>query len=64
MVRVPEGRFVIEQAPVRDSNGGERGVVAEGAVVIGEVSIGEEASIWYNCVVRGDNDTSIARTAS
>jgi hypothetical protein len=31
-VRVPEGRFVIEQAPVRDSNGAERGVVAEGAV--------------------------------
>ena len=31
-VRVPEGRFVIEQAPVRDGNGGERGVVAEGAV--------------------------------
>jgi len=28
--------------------------VAQGAVVIGEVSIGEEASIWYNCVVRGD----------
>jgi hypothetical protein len=31
-VRVPEGRFVIEQAPVRDTNGAERGVVAEGAV--------------------------------
>ena len=31
-VRVPEGRFVIEQAPVRDRNGRERGVVAEGAV--------------------------------
>ena len=31
-VRVPEGRFVIEQAPVRDSKGFERGVVAEGAV--------------------------------
>jgi len=31
-VRVPEGRFVIEQAPVRDGNGSERGVVAEGAV--------------------------------
>jgi len=31
-VRVPEGRFVIEQAPVRDGNGLERGVVAEGAV--------------------------------
>lgn len=32
VVRVPEGRFVIEQAPVRDSNGGERGVVVEGSV--------------------------------
>jgi len=28
--------------------------IAEGAVVIGEVSVGKEASIWYNCVVRGD----------
>ena len=32
VVRVPEGRFVIEQAPVRDKNGWQRGVVAEGAV--------------------------------
>ena len=32
LVRVPEGQFVIEQAPVSDSNGEERGVVAEGAV--------------------------------
>ena len=32
LVRVPEARFVIEQAPVRDGNGAERGVVAEGAV--------------------------------
>jgi hypothetical protein len=31
-VRVPEGRFVIEQAPIRLSDGAERGVVAEGAV--------------------------------
>jgi hypothetical protein len=31
-VRMPEGRFVIEQAPVRDGNGRERGVVAEGVV--------------------------------
>ncbi len=31
-VHVPEGRFVIEQAPVRDAGGAERGVVAEGAV--------------------------------
>src|SRR6476619_5085228 len=32
VVRAPAGRFVIEQAPVRDGNGGERGVVAHGAV--------------------------------
>jgi hypothetical protein len=31
-VLVPEGRFVIEQAPIPDGNGRERGVVAEGAV--------------------------------
>jgi hypothetical protein len=31
-VRVPEGRFVIEQAPIRARDGAERGVVAEGAV--------------------------------
>jgi hypothetical protein len=34
IVRVPEGEFVIEQAPVRDHNGARRGVVAEGAVGI------------------------------
>jgi len=32
VVHVPEGRFVIEQAPIRDAQGAERGVVAEGAV--------------------------------
>ncbi len=32
VVRVPEGRFVIEQTPVRDGEGSERGVVSEGAV--------------------------------
>lgn len=32
VVRVPEGEFAIEQAPVRDGNGVLRGVVAEGAV--------------------------------
>ena len=28
--------------------------IAEGAMVIGDVAVGKEASIWYNCVVRGD----------
>ena len=32
VVSLPEGRFVIEQAPVRDHNGLARGVVGEGAV--------------------------------
>jgi hypothetical protein len=31
-VLVPEGRFVIESAPIRAADGAERGVVAEGAV--------------------------------
>ena len=28
--------------------------IARGAVVIGDVSLGKEASIWYNTVARGD----------
>lgn len=28
--------------------------IAEDAVIIGDVTIGEEASIWYGCVLRGD----------
>ncbi len=28
--------------------------IAPGARVIGDVTIGEDSSIWYNCVVRGD----------
>jgi hypothetical protein len=32
IVKAPEGRFVIEMAPIPDGNGALRGVVAEGAV--------------------------------
>lgn len=28
--------------------------IAENAIIIGDVEIGENASIWYNCVLRGD----------
>ena len=28
--------------------------VAETAVIIGDVQMGEQSSVWYNCVVRGD----------
>ena len=37
-VSVPEGRFVIESAPIRATDGPERGVVAEG--VVGSRSVG------------------------
>jgi carbonic anhydrase/acetyltransferase-like protein (isoleucine patch superfamily) len=30
--------------------------IAPGVRIIGDVTIGEEASIWYNCVLRGDTD--------
>jgi len=30
--------------------------IAPGAWVIGQVSIGARASVWYNCVVRGDEE--------
>lgn len=29
--------------------------VAPGAQVIGQVSLGADASVWYNCVLRGDS---------
>ena len=28
--------------------------VAENAVIIGDVEIGKDASVWYNCMLRGD----------
>lgn len=28
--------------------------IADGAVVVGAVTVGEEASVWYQCVARGD----------
>ena len=40
VVHVPEGEFVIEQAPVRDANGANRGVVA----VVPSVATGQDAS--------------------
>ncbi|MEQ1509830.1 MAG: gamma carbonic anhydrase family protein [Sphingopyxis sp.] len=30
--------------------------IAPGCVIIGDVTVGEEASIWYNCVIRADVD--------
>ena len=30
--------------------------IAAGAIVIGDVTIGEDSSVWYNAVLRGDTD--------
>lgn len=35
---------------------GEGGWIAENATVIGQVEAGRNVSIWYNVVIRGDND--------
>jgi carbonic anhydrase/acetyltransferase-like protein (isoleucine patch superfamily) len=32
----------------------ESAFIAENAVIIGDVEIGAQASVWYNCVLRGD----------
>jgi len=36
---------------------GARGYLAPGAAVIGNVTLGEEVSVWFNAVIRGDNDS-------
>jgi carbonic anhydrase/acetyltransferase-like protein (isoleucine patch superfamily) len=38
--------------------------VAPNATVIGDVRLGDKASIWWNAVVRGDNDTITIGAAS
>jgi len=35
---------------------GQRVYVAEGAAIIGDVEIGDDSSIWYGAVLRGDID--------
>ena len=32
----------------------ESAFIAETAVIIGDVEIGPQSSVWYNCVIRGD----------
>jgi carbonic anhydrase/acetyltransferase-like protein (isoleucine patch superfamily) len=35
---------------------GERAWVADSATVVGRVELGEDASVWYGAVLRGDNE--------
>ncbi len=42
-----------ERRPVLDGSGH---FIAENASVIGSVRLASESSVWFNCVLRGDND--------
>ena len=37
----------------------ETAFIAPGAVVLGDVTVGEDAGIWYNATVRGDRDSVV-----
>ena len=43
---LPRGRLVVAPSVF----------LAPGAIVCGEVTIGEHSSVWFNCVIRGDTD--------
>ena len=38
--------------------------VAPGAQIIGNVTLGPESSVWYNCVLRGDVERIIVGARS
>jgi carbonic anhydrase/acetyltransferase-like protein (isoleucine patch superfamily) len=42
-----------DRAPVFE---GEGHFIADNATIIGSVRLGANASVWFNCVLRGDND--------
>ena len=43
----------------------EKVYLAEGAKIIGNVKIGEDSSVWYNAVIRGDsNSIAIGRNTN
>jgi carbonic anhydrase/acetyltransferase-like protein (isoleucine patch superfamily) len=42
-----------DRRPVLEGSGH---FVAESAALIGQVRLGSEASVWFGCVLRGDND--------
>ena len=50
----PRGRIITYQGITPDID--LEAFIAPGAHVIGKVDIGAKASIWYNCVVRGDEE--------
>ncbi|MBI4419958.1 MAG: gamma carbonic anhydrase family protein [Gemmatimonadetes bacterium] len=53
---VPTGETVIDIHPTA--------FIAPGAVVVGEVTLGAHASVWYGCVLRGDMDRIVVAASS
>jgi carbonic anhydrase/acetyltransferase-like protein (isoleucine patch superfamily) len=47
---------VSELPPIADPVCDQSAWIAPGAIVLGDVVLGPESSIWYGCVLRGDND--------
>lgn len=42
----------------------ESAFIAAGAIVIGNVTLGEETSVWFNAVIRGDSEAIIIGAGS
>ncbi|RZV37704.1 MAG: gamma carbonic anhydrase family protein [Chromatiales bacterium] len=42
-----------DRAPILEGAGH---FIADNATIIGSVRLGDQASVWFNCVLRGDND--------
>jgi len=49
-----DGIFMIKSFEEKSPEIHASAFIAETAVIIGDVEIGERASVWYNCVLRGD----------
>ncbi len=46
--------YILEDRPLPEI--AESSYIADSADIIGWVSVGEESSVWFNTVLRGDND--------
>lgn len=40
---------------MKSPKAGKQVFIAPGAVVVGDVTLGDEVSVWYHCTVRGDD---------
>lgn len=50
-----------ERTPVLEGDGH---FIAENATVIGDVRLGSESSVWFSCVIRGDNEQIVVGARS